>query len=866
MSVGIVDAQSCADGATNRQNRQSGDVIIVKQLLHRMADIAPGDAHAIFYSDTIFREGCCHKNKKDSPRCGWKLVPTFAVARDLTQIKTPVIFGCYSCIVGHGFMGCRVNGASGRSGGFDLRSRDGPEPTNRKNNFMTAKQKNDRRNARQSCAVAVSATPKRQLVDAYAGVPDKLLRELNASQIKLEMQNENLREAQVELEESRDRYLDLYDFAPIGYLTVSERGIVLAANLTASTMLGVERAKLLHHRFDRFIAAEEKNRWNLRVAHLQQTQNADNFELMLGRADGSLFPAMLSGRWASKDGPSSGLRLTLTDISDARAARERSAMEQEVATYSHGLDMASRRLLVAEEETKRRLSAALHDRTSPNLAAIKLNLKFLAAEFSAEDTTRYQRLEDLRALIDDTEISVREICAELRPPVLDYAGLPAALEQYAHRFRNRTGIEVDFVCSGDEDRLESSVESTLFRVFQEALTNCAKHADAKSVKIALSMEKGCVMLSIADDGTGMDLPSMQSSKNIQGLGLLNMREMVELSGGHFSIESLPGKGTQIAVRLACLAQDAQPNDSLPASGGGNATEEYFQRFFNFIPELACIVTVDGRFLKINTMWQETLGYTNQEILSSSFFDFIHPEDREATVRGVERQVTTESTMQFVNRYRCKDGSYRWLEWRSTPAIGGKLLFSSARDITRNKEAHDVLTDLHALLNEAEEIPRLGGWRYDCATGRVTWSDDAYHIYGVGKDYDPNDVNRDFQFFADQDKEAVQQAFQHAVCEGKPYDLELPFVCLNGERIWIRTIGKPTIEGGKVVNVTGSMIDITARKKMEPLGVDSEKCSHEPSETEADPIWVKMLRFNMTQGQLGIETLALLSGFLPNPNK
>ena len=717
-------------------------------------------------------------------------------------------------------------------------------------------------------AVAVGEMQKRKLINAYTNVSDTLLHELNESQINLEIQNENLREMHVELEESRDRYLDLYDFAPIGYLTVSERGIIVEANLTASTMLGVERSQLVHHRFDRFIEAEEKNRWHLRVGNLQQAQNTGNFELMLRRADGSLFPAMLSGRWASKDGSSSGLRLTLTDISEARAVRERSAMEQEVATYSHGLDMASRRLLVAEEETKRRLSAALHDRTSPNLAAIKLNLKFLAAEFSAEDTTRYQRLEDLRALIDDTEISVREICAELRPPVLDYAGLPAALEQYAHRFRNRTGIEVDFVCAGDEDRLESSVESTLFRVFQEALTNCAKHANAKSVKIALLMEKGCVMLSIADDGTGMDLPSMQSSKNIQGLGLLNMREMVELSGGHFSIESLPGKGTRIAVRLACLARDAQPkqNDPLLACGGGNATEEYFQRFFNFIPELACIVTVDGRFLKINTMWQETLGYTNQEILSSSFFDFIHPEDREATVRGVERQVTTESTMQFVNRYRCKDGSYRWLEWRSTPAIGGKLLFSSARDITRNKEAYDVLTDLHALLNEAEEIPRLGGWRYDCATGRVTWSDDAYHIYGVGKDYDPNDVNRDFQFFADQDKEAVQQAFQHAVCEGKPYDLELPFVCLNGERIWIRTIGKPTIEGGKVVNVTGSMIDITARKKMEPIGVESEKHSHDASETEADPIWVKMLRFNMKQGQLGIETLALLSGFLPNPNK
>ena len=117
-------------------------------------------------------------------------------------------------------------------------------------------------------------------------------------------------------------------------------------------------------------------------------------------------------------------------------------------------------------------------------------------------------------------------------------------------------------------------------------------------------------------------------------------------------------------------------------------EEELQRFFNLIPDLACVASADGYFLKINPMWQETLGYTEQEILSRPFLDFVHPDDKAATIKEVNRQLAGEATMQFSNRYRCKDGSYRWMEWKSTPAVDGKLLFASARDITERKKADD----------------------------------------------------------------------------------------------------------------------------------------------------------------------------------
>lgn len=266
------------------------------------------------------------------------------------------------------------------------------------------------------------------------------------------------------------------------------------------------------------------------------------------RKDGSRFPVEV-GATMIGEGKESFVQVIIRDISER--VREHVAMQQELAAYSHRLELASRRLLVVQEEAKRRLSAELHDRTSPNLAAIGLNLSLVTSLFPAQSKEWAQYLEDLRALVHDTEASIREICAELRPPTLDYAGLQAALDGYVSQFAKRTGIGVVLDCTKNEKRLAPAVESLLFRICQEALTNCVKHAHAKSVTIKLRTDADPITLTIADDGDGFDMKRMQldGEGNINGLGLLNMREMTEFSGGHFTIESKVGKGTRIEVRI-----------------------------------------------------------------------------------------------------------------------------------------------------------------------------------------------------------------------------------------------------------------------------------------------------------------------------
>ena len=113
-------------------------------------------------------------------------------------------------------------------------------------------------------------------------------------------------------------------------------------------------------------------------------------------------------------------------------------------------------------------------------------------------------------------------------------------------------------------------------------------------------------------------------------------------------------------------------------------EEDLQKFFNLVPDMVCVASTDGHFLKINPSWEKTLGFSEYEILSTPFHDFIHPDDRETTMKEVAEQIGVETAIMFTNRYRCRDGSYKWLEWNATPSDDRKLLFVAARDITERK--------------------------------------------------------------------------------------------------------------------------------------------------------------------------------------
>jgi signal transduction histidine kinase len=204
---------------------------------------------------------------------------------------------------------------------------------------------------------------------------------------------------------------------------------------------------------------------------------------------------------------------------------------------------ALRRVVQAQELERRRLARELHDETGQALTSILLGLKPL--EEALADHPARAALAELREHVVVALQDVRRLAVELRPAVLDDFGLVAALERLTESFAEQTGIRVDFHSALGEARLPGEVETALYRVVQESLTNVVKHANARRVSISVVRRDSAVAAVIEDDGAGFDQRAVRKG----GVGLLGMRERLALLDGRVEIESRPGAGTTLVAEV-----------------------------------------------------------------------------------------------------------------------------------------------------------------------------------------------------------------------------------------------------------------------------------------------------------------------------
>jgi PAS domain S-box-containing protein len=206
------------------------------------------------------------------------------------------------------------------------------------------------------------------------------------------------------------------------------------------------------------------------------------------------------------------------------------------------------RLTTAQEDERRRIARELHDQMGQHLTALGLGLKVVKDETPNPSPAR-DRLQSLQTLTSLIGREIHHLALELRPTALDDLGLGAALANYVEGWSERAGIEADFHATGLEgDRLPAEIETALYRVVQEALTNVLKHAEARRVSVILLRTAGQISAVVEDDGRGFDL---DGGSNFPGnrLGMLGMRERCEQVGGSLTVESTPGRGTTIISRV-----------------------------------------------------------------------------------------------------------------------------------------------------------------------------------------------------------------------------------------------------------------------------------------------------------------------------
>ncbi len=228
----------------------------------------------------------------------------------------------------------------------------------------------------------------------------------------------------------------------------------------------------------------------------------------------------------------------------------RTRAEEALGRSESQLRALASRLQEVEEVERKALARELHDRVGQNLTGLNINLNIVRKQLSGESLKHVAaRMDDSMNLVEETTARIRDVMAELRPEVLDDYGLIPALKWYVERFAERTGLAA--VVQGGElpVRMPEAVESALFRITQEALTNVAKHAEARKVTLSFEEAEGLFSLTISDDGKGFDMTALKNSGTLKGWGVLTMQERAQALDGQVRVDTAPGKGTRVVIEL-----------------------------------------------------------------------------------------------------------------------------------------------------------------------------------------------------------------------------------------------------------------------------------------------------------------------------
>jgi PAS domain S-box-containing protein len=217
---------------------------------------------------------------------------------------------------------------------------------------------------------------------------------------------------------------------------------------------------------------------------------------------------------------------------------------------TENLQKLSTELMNAQETERKRISQELHDELGQALTAMRLNLAALEKDLASDLPPNRDKLTETSLLVDETLEHVRELSHALRPTMLDELGLVPTLRWYTNRYAERLGIAVQFEALDLEDRLRVEIETALYRMVQEALTNIAKHAHARHVHLRLLRQASTVTAAIEDDGVGFDAHRHLAPDGLGwGTGLVGMRERAAQCGGTLTIRSSPNHGTRLFLEL-----------------------------------------------------------------------------------------------------------------------------------------------------------------------------------------------------------------------------------------------------------------------------------------------------------------------------
>ena len=366
----------------------------------------------------------------------------------------------------------------------------------------------------------------------------RVLHELRVYQNELEAQNVELRVAHVHLDAARARYFDLYDLAPVGYCTLSEKGLILEANLTSANLLGVSRGVLVQKPISRFILEEDQYIYYLHLKKLSVYGELQACELRMVRQDKTHFWARLEAAVTQDAVGKRVFRVVFSDINDRKNADEK-------------IHTLSQSLMQAQERERHLISCELHDTIAQNLSALKINNNLIYNDIPMTFPALREKLAASSNLLLETIVAVRNLAYDLRLPGLKEMGLLKSLQMYCAEASENGNVKFDFQSSGmSAIEMKNDIGIHIYRLIQECMNNIRKHAEANHATILLLGSSPNIIIHIRDNGKGFDVKAQElSSVATKRMGIRSMQERVNMIHGSMIIHSQPMKGTQVSIKI-----------------------------------------------------------------------------------------------------------------------------------------------------------------------------------------------------------------------------------------------------------------------------------------------------------------------------
>ncbi len=353
------------------------------------------------------------------------------------------------------------------------------------------------------------------------------------------------RRSAFELQQLKDFNEGIVQTISEGIVLIDSGGTITFANPAASKLLGYSPGEVVGKEWISLISAP----WRSIMGEVAKMTHSvgGHYEVQLLRADGRAIDVLVSESPHDLETQSGGSMAVFLDIT------KRKKTEEALLSSRQQLRHLAHYLQSAREKERAHIAREIHDEFGQSLSALKLDLAWLSRRIRENEDELHPKIVLMTDLVDRTITMVRRIASDLRPGLLDDLGLLAALEWQSREFATRTGIHVDLTLPDDDLDLGKDLDIAIFRIFQETLTNVARHADADWVSAEFSTSPRAVKLVVQDNGRGIREDEMSTSTS---LGLLGMQERAFAQGGEISIHGDQDKGTTITLQMPIPETDS----------------------------------------------------------------------------------------------------------------------------------------------------------------------------------------------------------------------------------------------------------------------------------------------------------------------